>query len=134
MTQYLKVSTAVKNTRNGKMAGLAVNTMIEDSSIECEDSKILNTNLKDEIEKFEDGKVKDKPLNRKSESENFTTGNDVSARDSNMSISSEQLTVCKNVSSTVSKNETFSEASEADSNSLKYFDEICSADKGHRLL
>ena len=118
------------------MAGIAVNTMIEDSSIECEDSKILNTNLKDEIEKFEDGKVTDKSLNRKSESENFKilSGNDVSTRDSNTSISSEQLTVFENVSSTVSKNETFSEASEADSNSLKYFDEICSADKGHRLL
>ena len=126
------------------MAGIAVNTMIEDNSIECEDCKILNTDHESQLKETGSNAASkdsaaDKVSNtrRDSETENFTTslGNDVSTNDSStFSISSQEVTVVENVSTTGTKSVTFSEASDADCNSLKYFDEICYADKMQRSL
>ena len=125
------------------MAGVAVNTMIEDNSIECEDSKILNTHQdfniatnamiplqnpvakKELIEHSKSGKTTPPP-----------SKDDDSVKDDSVtqSLSSEQVTVVENIDTTVPKIVNFSDVSDdGECGSLKYFDEIYSSDKHERF-
>ena len=120
-----------------------MNTMIEDNSIECEDSKILNTHqdfnvATNAVIALQNSAAK-KELIEHSESWKTTpppSKDDDSVKDDSVihSISSEQVTVVENIDRTVPKIVNFSDVSDdGECGSLKYFDEVYSSDKHERF-
>ena len=136
---YVKISDNFRKT----MARVAVNTMIEDNSIECEDSKILNThqdfNVATNVVIALQNPVPNKEISGHLKSETTTSPpskDDGSTKDDSVaySISSEEVTVVENIDTTVPKIVNFSDASDdGECGSLKYFDEICSSNKHERF-
>ena len=128
------------------MAEVAVNTMIEDNSIECEDSKILNThqdfNVATNVVIALQNPVVNKELSANSgHTESGTTTSppskdDDSTKDDSVaySIRSEEVTVVENIDTTVPKIVNFTDVSDdGECDSLKYFGEICSSNKHERF-
>ena len=137
---YIRISGNFHKT----MAGVAVNTMIEDNSIECEDSKILNThqdfNVATNVVIALQNPVANKELSGHIESGTTTSPpskDDDSTKDDSVaySISSEEVTVVENIDTIVPKIVNFTDVSDdGECGSLKYFDEICSSNKHERFL
>ena len=122
------------------MAGIAANTMIEDNSIECEDSKILNViqnlNVPTGVGMKQEVSTVVKVTNGHVLSTEMTEIGNVKiplVEESNK-LSSQTAQDVDNIDTTVQMQGKFSNVSDnGDLSSLKFFDEICSPEKHERF-